>query len=116
MVEREEGGRWHLVVVERKDGGRLGVVEHATIVRARWRRHDVAVERKVRAEIFVFLAIHEMGAIIRLIVLDRSGGHRGPLMQAYGRTDALPTAFPLVERSPAPPVGRQKRSSLVWQC
>ena len=40
---------------------------------------DVAVKRKVRAEIFVFLAKQEMGATMRMIALGCFGWNRGPL-------------------------------------
>ena len=83
-LEREEGGRRCSGAVERKDGGCPSVTEGAAAVRARQRGCDAVVERKARAEIFVFLAKHEMGAAMPMIVSGRSGGHRSPLMQGSG--------------------------------
>ena len=84
VLEREEGGRRRSGAVERKDGGWPGVVESVVAVRAWQRGRDAVVERKARAEIFVFLAKREMGAAMPMIVSGRSGGHRSSLVQGSG--------------------------------
>jgi hypothetical protein len=63
MLERcgEEGWR-----PARRGGERHGGAHHGSA------RRDAAVEREVRAEVFVILVKHEMGATVRIIVLSRS--------------------------------------------
>jgi hypothetical protein len=84
--------------MERKDGGRPGAMESATAVRAQRHGRDATVERKVRAEIFVFLAKCVMGVTVRMIVMVRSGRNRGPPTQGSERTDALPATFQFLKK------------------